>query len=59
MHLQQIYVLLNNRLASLLEARNVAVVTGEIDRLTQIDLDILSTQSSLAQLKKSIDSGNV
>jgi hypothetical protein len=59
MHLQQIYVLLNNRLASLLEARNVAVVTGELDRLTQIDSDIMSTQSSLAQLKKSIDSGNV
>jgi hypothetical protein len=56
MHLHQIYALLNNRMTSLVEAKKAAIATGEIDRIVQIDSDILSTQSSISQIRKSMES---
>lgn len=56
MHLHQIYALLNNRMSALVEARKSAAAAGELDRLVQIDSDILSTQSSISQIRKSIES---
>ncbi len=50
MKLEEIIAILNNRLASLTEARKNAVSSGNLEQVMLIDSDILSTQTSIDQL---------
>lgn len=54
MKIEEILTILQNRLLSLNEARKVAINTGDMERLVQIEGDILTTYLSIDQIKKPI-----
>lgn len=45
--------LLENRILTLNEAKKSAFTAGDLERVIQIELDLLTTQSSITQLRKS------
>jgi hypothetical protein len=51
MTISELVVILQNRLLSLNEARRVAVNSGDPEKITQIDADIISTEQTLDALK--------
>jgi hypothetical protein len=57
MRLDELLVIMQNRLLTLNEARKAAVSAGDLERVVQLDGDLLSTVSSIEQLKKTIEMG--
>jgi hypothetical protein len=51
MKLADIVTILKNRLISLTENRKLAVASGDLENVNEIDKDILSTTTSLEQLQ--------
>lgn len=54
MRIEDIIVILQNRLIALGESRKVAVVSGDLARVVDIDNDITNTTLSLEQLQSSL-----
>lgn len=57
MRLDELLVIMQNRLLTLNEARKAAVNAGDLERVVQLDGDLLSTVTSIEQLKKTIEMG--
>lgn len=57
MRLDELLVIMQNRLLTLNEARKAAVNAGDLERVVQLDSDLLSTVTSIEQLKKTIEMG--
>lgn len=55
MTLHEILLIMQNRIISLNEARKAAVVAGDLERVTQIDTDLLTTWSSIEKIKGAIE----
>jgi hypothetical protein len=51
MLLQDIVQILNNRLESLKAKKNIDVVSGELEKVYKLDLEISETTSTFNQLK--------
>ena len=51
MTLNDVLVILQNRMINLEETRKLAVSSGSLDQVVSIDGDILSTQLSIEQIK--------
>jgi hypothetical protein len=51
MLLQDIIQILNNRLESLKAKKNIAIASGELEQVTQLDSEIAETMVTLNQLK--------
>lgn len=51
MKLEEIMVIMENRMLSLNDNRKSAVDSGDIDRVSKIDADLVSTQTTIDQLK--------
>ena len=51
MKLQDILVIMQNRMLSLNEARKAAVISGNLEQVMSIDADINTTENSIQQLK--------
>lgn len=56
MKLDYLLLIMQNRILALIEARKVAVATGDIERIDQIDGDLLTTQSTVDQIKQALES---
>jgi predicted transcriptional regulator len=56
MKLDYLLSIMQNRVLSLTEARKAAVTTGDIERIEQIDGDLLTTESTVEQLKRALQS---
>jgi hypothetical protein len=54
MTLDEILVILQNRLINLDNARKAAVAAGSLDQVGNIDSDIVSTTSSIQQIKNTL-----
>ena len=54
MKLQDILVIMQNRMLSLNEARKAAVISGNLEQVMLIDADINTTENSIQQLKTAI-----
>lgn len=54
MTLNEVLVIMNNRLVTLNEARKAAVAAGDLEKVVQIDGDLITTVSSIEQLKNTI-----
>jgi len=54
MQLNEILIILQNRLASLNEARKSAVAIGDLANVAKIDNDLMTTVTSIEELKKLI-----
>lgn len=54
MTLNEVLVIMNNRLVTLNEARKAAVAAGDLDRVNQVDGDLMTTLSSIEKLKETI-----
>ena len=51
MKLQDILVIMQNRLLNLNETRKLAVISGNLEQVMSIDADINTTENSIQQLK--------
>lgn len=51
MTIDEVLVILQNRLITLTEARKSAVAAGDLERVVQIDGDLLSTVTSIEKIK--------
>lgn len=51
MKLDYLLSIMQNRVLSLKEARNAAVTSGDIDRVAQLDSDLLTTENTVEQIK--------
>jgi len=54
MSIEEILVILQNRIAVLNEARKHAVNSGNLDQVISVDADLLSTQTSIDQIKTTV-----
>jgi hypothetical protein len=54
MKIEDILIILQNRLITLTEARKSAVATGDLERVVQIDGDLMSTVSTIETMKQTI-----
>jgi len=54
MKLQDILIIMQNRLLNLTEARKSALSTGNLEMLANIDADITSTELTVQQLKDAL-----
>jgi hypothetical protein len=54
MKLQDILVIMQNRILSLNEARKLAVNSGNIEQIGLIDSDLLSTQNTIKTIEDSL-----
>jgi hypothetical protein len=59
MTLHEVLVIMNNRVITLGEARKAAVAAGDLEKVIQIDGDLMSTFTTIDQLKNSIELTNV
>lgn len=50
MTVNELVVILQNRLITLAEARKSAVASGDVERVLQVDNDLLSTTMTIEQL---------
>lgn len=57
MTLNDILFIMQNRLIALSEARRLAVSSGDLDRVSQIDIDITTTQTVIQQLQHTMQNG--
>ena len=57
MTLNEILVIMQNRILTLNEARKAAVTAGDIERVIQIEGDLLTTWTSVEKIKAAIDAG--
>ena len=57
MTLDELLVIMQNRLLTLQAARQAAVLAGDLDRVNQVDGDLITTVTSIEQLKKTKESG--
>ncbi len=55
MTVNELLVIMQNRLLALTEARKSSVSAGDLDRIVQIDNDLVTTLTSITQLKKAIE----
>jgi|688.fasta_scaffold636794_2 hypothetical protein len=55
MKLQELITIMQNRLITLNEARKSASAAGDLERVTQIDNDLLTTSISIDQIKRMLD----
>lgn len=53
MKIEEIIFILENRIKSLLQQRDNAVMSGNLEIVTQLDIEIAETQNTLDTLKKS------
>lgn len=51
MKLDYLLSIMQNRVLTLKEARNAAVTSGDIDRVAQLDSDLLTTENTVEQIK--------
>lgn len=51
MTIDEVLVILQNRLITLTEARKAAVNVGDLERVVQIDGDLLTTVTSIEKIK--------
>ena len=54
MTLQEVLVIMNNRIITLNEARKAASAAGDLEKVIQIDGDLMTTLSTIEQLKSTI-----
>jgi len=54
MTLQEVLVIMNNRVITLGEARRAASAAGDLEKVIQIDGDLMTTLSTIEQLKSTI-----
>lgn len=54
MRIEDILIILQNRLITLTEARKSAVAAGDLERVVQIDGDLLTTVSTIETMKQTI-----
>lgn len=54
MTLNEILIILQNRLINLQETRKLAVASGNLDQVNSIDIDIETTTVSIEQIKSSL-----
>jgi hypothetical protein len=54
MKLDYLLLIMQNRVLSLTEARKAAVIAGDIERIEQLDGDLLTTQNTVEQLKRAL-----
>jgi hypothetical protein len=54
MKLDNLLLIMQNRVLSLTEARKTAVIAGDIERIEQIDGDLLTTENTVEQLKRAL-----
>jgi hypothetical protein len=54
MTLNELLIIMENRLLSLHQAKVSAALAGEPDKVVQIEADITSTKTSVAQIKKAL-----
>lgn len=52
MRIEEIIEILENRIQTLTETRKLAVQAGSLEQVANIDFDLVSTQASIEQLKK-------
>lgn len=57
MTIEEMMVILENRVRTLSDARAMAVMSGDLDQVNKIDVDLLTTTSSLDRLR-ALNSGN-
>lgn len=55
MTLHEILMIMQNRIISLNEARKAAYVAGDLERVTQIDTDLVTTWTSIEKIKNTIE----
>jgi hypothetical protein len=55
MTLHEVLVIMNNRVITLNEARKAAVAAGDLEKVIQIDGDLMSTFTTIDQLKNTIE----
>lgn len=53
MTIDEVLIILQNRLITLSEARKAAVNVGDLERVVQIDGDLLSTVTTIEKIKSS------
>jgi hypothetical protein len=58
MTLAEVLVIMQNRIIVLIEARKSAVNAGDLDNVVKIDADLLTTLSSVEQIKSTIELTN-
>lgn len=54
MKIEEILIILQNRLITLTEARKSAAAAGDLERVVQIDGDLLTTVSTIETMKQAI-----
>lgn len=54
MTLNEILIILQNRLINLQETRKLAVASGNLEQVNSIDVDIETTTISISQIKASL-----
>jgi predicted RNA-binding protein associated with RNAse of E/G family len=59
MKLDELLVVMQNRLLTLEAARKAAVIAGDIERVIQLDGDLFTTTTSIEQLKRTIAQGHL
>ena len=52
MKLDYLLSIMQNRVLSLTEARKAAVTSGDIERVEQLDRDLLTTEDTVEQIKR-------
>jgi hypothetical protein len=57
MKIDELLVIMQNRLLTLNEAKKAAQIAGDLERIVQIDGDLLTTITSIEQIKKAKDIG--
>jgi hypothetical protein len=55
MQIDELLVVMQNRLRTLTEARKASVNLGDLERVIQIDGDLLTTATSINQIKKTLE----
>jgi hypothetical protein len=54
MKIEEIIFILENRIKNLEQQKNAAVMVGDLEMVTAIDIQIVETQISLDSIKKSL-----
>jgi hypothetical protein len=57
MTITELLTIMQNRLLTLTEARKAAVLAGDLERVTQIDGDLLTTYTTVEKLQKAVALG--
>jgi hypothetical protein len=55
MKIQELLIILQNRLIALTEARKSALAAGDPEKIVQIENDLLTTDISINQIKRMLD----